>query len=237
MDRSLLPIHFCAVLLLAGALLACRVSTADQNRILTTECEIAVALSAAPSRLRADASVYALTDGEYKMVIEGEGPLTCIVERNHLDSVIPQCMDKAGIDSVLPAILARSTMAVAGASFAEINAENTRKAESGELRPAARPGISYMMSDYNYAFVQSAGRVMKLAPHVMFYAPYVRNSDVGGSFQSMTENIGTTFILNEGVHGYMIVYTEHEADPNDVAEKCRGQLGEQPPLFNPFPKG
>ncbi|MEQ9562175.1 MAG: hypothetical protein RLN69_06610, partial [Woeseiaceae bacterium] len=107
----------------------------------------------------------------------------------------------------------------------------------GEFEPAARPGISYMMSDYNYAFVESSGRVMKLPPHVMFYAPYVKNTDVGGSFQGLTENIGTTFILNEGVHGYMIVYTEHEADPNEVAEKCTGQLGEPPPTFNPFPKG
>lgn len=227
-----------------GAILAAVISSvlstaeaAESRLSLTMECEVAVALSAAPQRMRAGASVIALDGKEYRKVVEGEGPLTCIVERNHADSVIPQCMDKAGIDSVLPAILSRSRMAVEGASFEEIDETNHHKIDSGEFKPASRPGISYMMSDYSYAFVESSGRVMKLPPHVMFYAPYLKNTDVGGSFQGLTENIGTTFILNEGVHGYMIVYTEHEADPNEVAEKCRGQLGEPPPTFDPFPKG
>jgi hypothetical protein len=235
MNRSILRVHPVQVMAVCLALSAS--SLAESRLSLTIECEVAVALSAAPQRLRASASVYALTEGEYKKVVTGDGPLTCVIERNHDDSVIPQCMDKAGIDSVLPAILSRSRMAVAGASFEAINASNRQRIEAGEFEPAARAGMSYMMSDYNYAFVESSGRVMKLPPHVMFYAPYVKNSDVGGSFQSLTENIGTTFVLNEGVHGYMIVYTEHEADPNEVAEKCTGQLGEPPPTFNPFPKG
>jgi hypothetical protein len=71
----------------------------------------------------------------------------------------------------------------------------------------------------------------------MYYAPGVSNAEVGGSLKSMTENIGTPFILDEGPHGYMIVYTEHRADPNEVADTCKGQLGERPPSFDPFPKG
>ena len=213
-------------------------STAAANlQELSTECEIAVARSAAPLRLRADASVYALQDGEYKKVIDGTGPLTCIVERNDPDSIVPQCLDRAGVDTILPALIHRSLMSLQGATFQQIQADFKQRADKGEFKPAPRAGVSYMMSNYNYTYVAPAERVMKIAPHVMFYAPHVSNSDIGGSFESMVGNVGTPFLFDEGVHGYMIVYTEHEADTSEVAEVCRGQLNEAPPSFTPFPQG
>ncbi|MDH4126831.1 MAG: hypothetical protein OEW64_06420 [Gammaproteobacteria bacterium] len=204
---------------------------------LSIECEIAVARSAAPLRLRADASVYALQDGEYKRVIEGAGPLTCIVERNDPDSIVPQCLDRAGVDTILPALIHRSLMSLSGATFQEIQADFKQRADNGEFKPAPRAGVSYMMSNYNYTYIAPRERVMKIAPHVMFYAPHVSNHDIGGSFESMVGNVGTPFLFDEGVHGYMIVYTEHEADSTEVAEACRGQLNEAPPSFTPFPQG
>jgi len=230
--------HFFLKSILLSVALSTTLPAAAENRMqLSEQCEIAVARSALPERLRTDVTVYALVGGQYEKVVDGQGPFTCIIERNHPDSVIPQCMDAAGVDSVLPAIIDRSQMAVGGASFEAIELANKGKLGSGMYRPATRPGISYMMSDYNYAYVGGAERVLKLAPHVMYYAPGVSNQEVGGSLKSMTENIGTPFILNEGPHGYMIVYTEHRADPNEVADACRGQLGERPPSFDPFPKG
>jgi hypothetical protein len=204
---------------------------------LSIECEIAVARSAAPLRLRADASVYALQDGDYRKVVDGTGPLTCIVERNDADSIVPQCLDRAGVDTILPALIHRSLKSLAGASFDEIQADFKQRSDKGEFKPAPRAGVSYMMSDYNYTYVAPAERVMKIPPHVMFYAPYLTNSDIGGSFQSMVENAGTPFLFNSGIHGYMIVYTEHKADSNEVADNCRGQLHEAPPTFTPFPQG
>jgi hypothetical protein len=210
---------------------------ASDRQALSKECETAVALSAAPKRLRADASVYALVDGAYRKTVDGAGPLTCIVERNHEDSLIPQCMDRAGVDSVLPAILERSRMSVAGAGFQEITAANSSSLQSGDFEMPSRPGVSYMMSDYNFIYVPSAERVLKVPPHVMFYAPNVTNADIGGSFESMSTNIGTPFVFSEGPHGYMIVYTQYPADANDVASACEGQIGDSPPRFDPFPKG
>ena len=203
---------------------------------LSRDCEIAVARSALPLRLRPDASVYALVDDRYELVVEGEGPFTCIVERNHRDAVIPQCMDRSGVDSVLPAIIDRSEMAVGGVDFEAIDLSNELRLASGHYHAASRPGVSYMMSDFTYAFVASAGQVLKIPPHVMFYAPNLTNADIGGSLQSMIENVGTPFVFREGLHGYMITYAEHNADPNEVAETCAGELGERPPSFDPFPK-
>lgn len=204
---------------------------------LSQNCEIAIARSALPKRLREDVSVYALVGKKYEQVVEGNGPFTCIVERNHPDSVIPQCMDRQGVDTVLPAIIDRSEMLVAGADFATIEAANQEKLHEGHYRTANSAGVNYMMSDYNYIYVESAQSILKVPPHVMFYAPNLTNDAIGGSFQSMAENLGTPFVFQQGPHGYILTYAEHRADPNEVALACSGQLGERPPAFDPFPKG
>jgi hypothetical protein len=222
--------------LITALTLALPAAAGDRMK-LSQECEIAVARSALPQRLREGASVYALVGKKYQKVVDGNGPFTCIIERNDVNSVIPQCMDSAGVDSVLPAIIDRSEMAVAGANFEAIETANQAKLHGGMYHSAARPGVNYMMSDYNYIYVASAERVLKVPPHVMFYAPGLTNADVGGSFQGMIENVGTPFVFQEGPHGYMLTYTEHRADPNAVAQACEGQLGERPPSFDPFPTG
>lgn len=211
----------------------CMPATADRLA-LSQACEIAVAKSALPARLRADASVYALVDGNYRKVVEGDGVFTCVVERNHPDSVIPQCMDQAGVDTVLPAIIDRSEMLVSGASLEEVTSTNQEKLHHGEYSAAARPGVNYMLSDYNYIYVSSAQAIMKVPPHVMFYAPGISNEDIGGSFQDMVQNIGTPFVFSEGPHGYMVTYSEHSADPAEVTQACADELGEKPAPFEPF---
>ncbi len=210
---------------------------AADRMALSQDCEIAVARSALPKRLREDTTVYALVGGRYEKVVEGHGPFTCIVERNHPDSVIPQCMDKQGVNTVLPAIIDRSEMLVAGAKFEAIEAAHQEKLHNGHYQTANGAGVNYMMSDYNYIYVASAERVLKVPPHMMFYAPNLTNEEIGGSFQSLAENLGTPFVFQQGPHGYILTYTEHRADPNEVAMACMGELGERPPAFDPFPKG
>ena len=117
---------------------------ATDRQGLDKECEVAIALSALPKRLRADATVYALVDGEYGIAVEGDGPFTCVVERNDKDALIPQCMDAAGVDSLLPAILDRSRMSLDGVPFEELRAASHRKVTAGEFTQgiAARSGES-----------------------------------------------------------------------------------------------
>ena len=93
-----------------------------------------------------------------------------------------------------------------------------------------------MMSDFNYIYAPRTGKVLKIPPHVMFYAPWVSNEDVGGSLEGVTTNIGTPFVVNPGPHGYMITYTQYPSNSADVVAACEGQLGEPPPPFDPFPK-
>lgn len=235
--RNALLLGTCLSVSTAASLLIATPSLGDDRQSLSRDCEVALALSALPSRLREGASVYALVDNEYVLAVSGDGPFTCVVERNDDEALIPQCMDKAGVKSVLPAILDRSRLSLDGHSYHELTEVIDEKLAKGDYPATERAGISYMMSDYNYIYTPSAKRVLKVPPHVMFYAPNLTNADIGGSFEDMTTNIGTPAVLSEGPHGYMVVYTLHAADANDVATACEGQLGEVPPRFDPFPKG
>lgn len=203
---------------------------------LTEECEIALALSALPSRLRETASVFVNDDGTYTQRVRRDGPFTCIIERVHSASMAPQCMDRAGAASILPALIRKSELALSGSSSEEVEAAFAAAVAAGEILPAESSGVSYMMSDYNYIYVPAAEQVLKVPPHVMFYAPNVSNDDVGGSLVSATANIGTPFVFSEGVHGYFITYVEHAASSDAVTAACQGQLGEAPPRFQPFPQ-
>lgn len=203
---------------------------------LSRSCEIALALSALPSRLRDQADVYVLANGRYEKAVDADGPFTCIVDRNHASSIAPQCMDSEGAQTILPALIAQSEAAVGIALAADASRRYAAVLADGDYAAPGRAGISYMMSAYNYIYAPNAGRVLKIPPHVMFYAPGLTNDDIGGSLESTVTNLGTPFVVNPGPHGYMISYTEHASDSADVAETCAGQLGDPPPPFSPFPQ-
>ena len=62
------------------------------------------------------------------------------------------CFDEPGMKAILPSSLRRGEMALAGKSNAEFNADRKQRTHKGEVGPAA-PGVSYMVSDYNYIFI------------------------------------------------------------------------------------
>lgn len=233
--------YHCVTTLIGAALVSLPAAgakaTGDADRHeLSQACEVALAQSALPSRLRDQADVYALANGRYEKVIDVDGPFTCIVDRNHASSIAPQCMDAEGARTILPALIAQSEAAIGIASAPEASRHYSAVLADGDFDAPARPGISYMMSGYNYIYAPNAERVLKIPPHVMFYAPGLTNEDIGGSLKSTVTNLGTPFIVNPGKHGYMISYTEHASDSADVAMACAGELGDPPPPFSPFPQ-
>ena len=199
----------------------------EQARKITADCEEALALSALPARLREQASVYSLTDQGFKMTRKKDGPFTCIVERNHVDAVIPQCVDAAGADTIIPGIMQKTEWSLAGIPVADRRAKFEELAEQEKLLPPPRSGISYMMSDFNYVWNSRNEHLMRVPPHVMFYAPNVSNEDVGGSFEEAVKgNRGTPFVVEVGIHGYMTSFVERPSESDDVLAACAGQLPE-----------
>ncbi len=207
------------VLFLAGASGA---AIADTR--FTPACEEALALSALPERLRSDASVYVLADNGFSKTIEGAGNFTCIVERNHSDAVIPQCLDAVGAPVIIPAIMFKTRQALNGTDREQTARAFAARAAKGEFKPAAGPGISYMLSDYNYAYLNESAGIRKIPPHVMFYAPELSNDDIGGSLEAARKNRGQPFIVDPGIHGYMVSFVEHAASSDAVQKQCAGQL-------------
>lgn len=200
----------------------------DHMTLFSTECEEALALSALPARLRDDVTTYVLKPQGYRVSKRGDGPFTCLVTHNHPDSIIPVCFDRAGTDAIVPTELRRGEMILGGDTVQDFMVERTKKAETGELAEP-KPGVSYMVSDYNYIYAPPAAQLFKIDAHMMYYAPNMTDDDIGGSQIDGTQNKGMPFMNDPGIHGMMIAYVEQASDSSDVQRQCSGQLPPEPP--------
>ncbi len=192
-------------------------------RELSRECEIALAQSAAPKHLWEGAGVFVLGSNGYERVEKPGNGFECLLERNHPDSVIPICFDTQSTDANLALTLEKGILIRQGNSFEEISVEVERKLSEGDY-PIAGYGVVYMVSDYNYIFNSERNVMLKVAPHVMFHAPNVKNSDIGANPRAVFANRGLPMINAEGPHGFMVSFVEKSSDSSRVESECKGQL-------------
>lgn len=149
----------------------------DRNR------EIAMALSAAPPELQADAGVYVLERSGFVLVRASRNGFNCLVERdNHVTA--PVCYDAEGSRTNLQASLERARIVASGVDGASADRMIDAEYHAGRLRPPAKPGIAYMLSHEFVKLDPKTGKAKILyPPHVMVYAPFLRNEDIGVSKQ------------------------------------------------------
>jgi hypothetical protein len=191
-----------AAALAAGTVLA--QSASGPKRPANQAEEITLALSALPEPMRAGATVYTLGPKGYVKAREGTSGVNCLVERSRPDTQEPICWDREGSETIMPLTLARAEWRAAGASEAEIERRAGEGFAKGQFRAPRKAGVSYMLSAENYVF--NGQRVVKYHPHVMIYAPYVRNADIG----TTPGDPNAPWVLNEGSpHAYIIVVTRH----------------------------
>jgi hypothetical protein len=173
------------------------------KRPATEAEESALALSALPEPMRAGATVYVLGAKGYKKAKDGTSGVSCLVERSRPDTQEPICWDREGSDTIMPVVMAKAEWRAAGVAEAEITARVNDGFATGKFRAPRRGGVAYMLSE-NWVF--NGQRVVKYSPHVMFYAPYLTNADIG----SNGKDPHAPWILNEGSpHAYIIVVTRH----------------------------
>lgn len=201
-------------------------NTAMAADYLAPKCEAALALSALPQQMRAEASAYALGANGFEKVVEGTGPFSCIVGRNHPKSIIPQCVDAQGTELILPAIMFRAQLAMKGHSPNEIQAKFQEKVEAGDFEATESLGVNYMMSPFNYIYIQRADTIRTIPPHLMHYAPYTSNADIGAEDSAFQRSL--PHVNDVGAHGYFISYVEDASDPGDVQKAC-GDKFDSPP--------
>lgn len=207
---------------LALALFASTGTTAEIRK-LSVECETALALSAAPVHLRADAGVYLLESDGYTMTTPATNGFACLVERNHRDSVVPQCFDRASFEANLAVVLDEGKLLRSGMSFEDLRAHRKQSLASGKY-PAASHGVVYMISDYNYIYSYPNNVMLNVKPHLMFHAPGVSGEDVGANFGASLANRGLPTVNAQGLHGFMISFVERASDSQAVETHCDGQL-------------
>ncbi len=179
------------------ALLAALPATAGPSE---RDKEIALAVSAGPPHFASEAGVYVLEAAGFVRVRESRNGFHCLVERSEPGAVEPQCLDAEGSETVLPRILMAARLRAEGKAPAEVQAAIGAAYREGQLRAPRRSGVNYMLSKENRV-PMGDGRVAPFPPHLMFYAPYLTNADLGAA----PNGGGPAFVIEGGSPGAYII--------------------------------
>lgn len=159
--------------------LTAQTRSVDYIRLPEAE-EIALARSAAPDAVSANATIWVLRDGAYQIAVEGEGANHCFVARSMPLSLEPACYDEEGAATVLRWEFEYFRLRMSGASNEEREAALARAIGSGDIPLPRRPTMSYMMSSGQQLYDPESGRSAgSWRPHIMLYVPYLTSEAIG----------------------------------------------------------
>lgn len=204
--------------------------TAPLPDVLPQTCETDIALSAAPEHLRAQAGLYVLTATGYEQLRASQNGFTCIVNRDHPRVLKPTCFDAEGSETVVPKIVRFGELLMAGTPLQEIRTKINAGFADGTFISPRRPGIAYMLSNYNRPYNPQTEQLGWFPPHYMFYAPNMTGEDIGFSPEAFRQNRRLPFIGYQGPHGYMIVpVAEGNTVSSDDFPACPDWVRANPP--------
>src|SRR5690242_8725264 len=149
------------------------------------------ALSAIPAHLRADATTYVLdpTSG-YVLRHKGTNGISCIVVRTDWqwpespfrdDIFWPVCFDAEGSKTLLQDYIYAAELRARGMNAKEVHHEVTKRFGTPAYPNPSRAGVSYMIAPLMRGFTHGPVPATMNMPHYMFYAPGVKNKDIGGN--------------------------------------------------------
>jgi hypothetical protein len=144
---------------------------------LPREDRIKLAESAAPSQISGNATVYVLERSGYVKVRDGSNGFSCIVDRQTPWNSEPTCFDAEGSATTLPTRIFVEEQRAKGKTEDQIKAELDEGYKHKKFKPPGKPGIVYMLSDSVYLLINN--RIVHGPPHLMFYAPYATDKDIG----------------------------------------------------------
>jgi hypothetical protein len=145
---------------------------------LSREEKIKLAESAAPAEISGRATVYVLERTGYIRAREGTNGFTCFVDRQAPANLEPTCFDAEGSATTFLTRLFVEDQRAKGKSEVAINAALVEDYRTGRFKAPGKPGIVYMMSDQGFLLAPS-GHLVAIPPHLMFYAPYASDKDIG----------------------------------------------------------
>jgi hypothetical protein len=171
--------------------------------------EVALARSAAPPSVSADAEVLVLGPHGYVSAGPGKNGFVCIVSRSwfsgfHDDGFWnpkekgPICFNPEAARSVLPTFLTRTTWALAGVSRPQMLKRTQAAMKAGKIPAPAAGAMTFMMSKGGYLGDAAGG---PWHPHVMFYTPPMPTADWGANLPGTR-----VFATDADVDPYTIFY-------------------------------
>jgi len=189
---------------------------------IPVDLETDFALSALPSHLRTDATVYLLDPEKgYYIARRGSNGFICFIARTEWewaefrkDLAAPISYDAEGAKTIFPVYLDVAAMRASG-KFTALQIKDTivERINKGIYKAPSRTGISYMLAPIMRvypAMPDNKDIVTMSMPHYMFYAPYITNTDVGikqDAHQGPMLVNPDQWVLGErkGPHGYIIL--------------------------------
>jgi hypothetical protein len=173
-----------AIFILAFLLLETSLTFSQDTKLKPTydfsasrEQKIKLAESAAPPEISGKAAVYVLERSGYEQIREGSNGFSCLVDRQTPWNSEPTCFDAEGTATTLLTRLFVEQQRAKGKTEDEIKSELADGYRSGRFKAPAKPGIVYMLSDSIFLMVND--RILHAPPHLMFYAPYATEKDLG----------------------------------------------------------
>jgi hypothetical protein len=209
-----------------------RVSSPTLER-MPASLEIRFALSAAPPHLRDEATTYVLDPAKgYVLNHKGANGASCIVvrsdwqfpERSFRDDVFwAVCYDAEGSKTLLQDYIYAAELRARGMDSKQVHEEVTKKFNKPGYPNPARTGVAYMIAPLMRGFTNAEEPVTMNMPHYMFYAPNVKNSDIGGNGFSLQY----PFILNmsPGRDDYIIMLVG-EAEKARILQESKDLLAQ-----------
>jgi hypothetical protein len=180
---------------LTAPLAAQPTAATDLPPLLPEDREITLALSAGPSHVAQGAAVYALRRGGFVKLREGSNGYTCMVERDHHQSLAPICYDAEATATIVPAVLEIERLRESGLSYTEAMRRVDERFRAGTLQAPRRPALSYMLARKQVLYSSPTGeRVGAWHPHLMIFSPGLTNAQIGSTGQDLRQPV----VVNEG---------------------------------------
>jgi hypothetical protein len=152
----------------------------EQYRIRDAQEEVALARTAAPPSISADAEVLVLGQHGYEVAVKGKNGFVCFIERSWTAGFdnpefwnpklrAPNCFNPPAALSVLPQYLERTEWALAGVGLTQMVEKTKAAFASGHFTVPAAGSFSFMLSKQGYVNDVTAGPWL---PHVMLFVPH-----------------------------------------------------------------
>lgn len=174
----------------------------DEYLMTDHNAEIALARTAAPKSISADASVVVLTRQGYETAVKGTNGFVCIVERAWMSPFdhpefwnpknrSPICYNPAAARSIMPYTFNRTKLVLAGLTNPQM-LERIKTAVANKELPTPEPGaMSYMLSKEQYLSDTGSHH---WHPHLMFHIPKTDGESWGANLDDSPVVLDTRLV-------------------------------------------